>query len=88
MRLPLIGQNRSIFIGNLGLFWIYFDGLMENAWYYPYTARSFVRVFVCSFVRAHRLSASATAFSSAALASAIAFALRDKTRQDKTVGGG
>jgi hypothetical protein len=24
MRLPFIGQNRSIFTGNLGLFWIYF----------------------------------------------------------------
>jgi hypothetical protein len=31
MRLPLIGKNRSIFIGNLGLFWIYFDRLMANA---------------------------------------------------------
>eukprot|EP01046_Picozoa_sp_COSAG06_P018673 COSAG06_NODE_1307_length_9916_cov_99.462361_13_plen_128_part_00 len=28
MRFPLIRQNRSIFIGNLGLFWIYFYGLM------------------------------------------------------------
>ena len=33
MRFPLIGQNRSIFIGNLGLFWIYLYGLMGNAWY-------------------------------------------------------
>jgi hypothetical protein len=31
MRLPLIGQNRSIFIGNLGLFWIYFDRRTTNA---------------------------------------------------------
>ena len=31
MRLPLIGQNRSIFIGNLGLFWIYIDRIIGNA---------------------------------------------------------
>ena len=33
MRFPLIRQNRSTFIGNLGLFWIHFYGLMGNAWY-------------------------------------------------------
>ena len=32
MRLALIGQNRSIFIGNLGLFWTYFDRRTTNAW--------------------------------------------------------
>ena len=31
MRFLLIGQNRSIFIGNLGLFWIYFDRIIGNA---------------------------------------------------------
>ena len=31
MRFPLIRKNRSIFIGNVGLFWIYFYGLMGNA---------------------------------------------------------
>jgi hypothetical protein len=33
LRFPLIGKNRSIFIGNLakGLFWIYFYRLMGNA---------------------------------------------------------
>ena len=31
MRLPLIGKNRSIFIGNSGLFWIYFYRLYTNA---------------------------------------------------------
>jgi hypothetical protein len=31
MRLPLIGKKRSIFIGNLRLFWIYFYRLMGNA---------------------------------------------------------
>jgi hexosaminidase len=31
MRFPLIGQNRSIFIGDLRLFWIYFYRLMGNA---------------------------------------------------------
>jgi hypothetical protein len=31
MRLPLIGQHRSIFIGNLGLCWIYFDRIIANA---------------------------------------------------------
>jgi hypothetical protein len=31
MRLPLIGKNRSIFIGNSGLFWIYFYRLTTNA---------------------------------------------------------
>eukprot|EP01046_Picozoa_sp_COSAG06_P018226 COSAG06_NODE_1261_length_10074_cov_21.232882_3_plen_152_part_00 len=30
-RLPSIGQNRSIFIGNLGLFWIYFGRIIANA---------------------------------------------------------
>eukprot|EP01046_Picozoa_sp_COSAG06_P042091 COSAG06_NODE_5317_length_3567_cov_2.205882_4_plen_106_part_00 len=32
MRFPLIRQNRTIFIGNLALFWVYFYGLMGNAW--------------------------------------------------------
>jgi hypothetical protein len=27
----LIGKNRSILMGNLGLFWIYFYRLMANA---------------------------------------------------------
>jgi hypothetical protein len=31
MLLPLIGQHRSIFIGNLGLYWIYFDRIIANA---------------------------------------------------------
>eukprot|EP01046_Picozoa_sp_COSAG06_P049030 COSAG06_NODE_7458_length_2499_cov_2.047917_1_plen_64_part_00 len=31
MRFLLNGQNRSIFIGNLGLFWICFDRIMGNA---------------------------------------------------------
>ena len=31
MRLLLIGQNRSIFIGTLGQFWICFDRIMANA---------------------------------------------------------
>jgi hypothetical protein len=31
MRFPLIRKNRSIFIGNLGLFGIYFYRLMGNA---------------------------------------------------------
>ena len=31
MRLPLIGQHRSIFIGDLGLCWIYFDRIIANA---------------------------------------------------------
>jgi hypothetical protein len=31
MRLPLIGKNRSIFIGNLRLFWIYFYRIIANA---------------------------------------------------------
>jgi hypothetical protein len=31
MRLPLIGESRSILIGNLGLLWIYFYRLMANA---------------------------------------------------------
>jgi hypothetical protein len=31
MRFPLIGDNRSIFIGNLRLFWIYFYRLIGNA---------------------------------------------------------
>jgi len=31
MHLPLIGQNRSIFMGNLGLFWICFDRRTTNA---------------------------------------------------------
>ena len=31
MRFLLIGQNRSIFIGNLGLFWICFDRIIGNA---------------------------------------------------------
>ena len=30
MRFPLIGQNRPMFIGNLGLFWIYFYRLMRK----------------------------------------------------------
>jgi hypothetical protein len=33
MRFPLIGQNRSIFIGNLGLFWICVDRIIGNAQY-------------------------------------------------------
>jgi hypothetical protein len=33
MRFPLIGKNGSIFIGNLRLFWIYFDRLMgTHSW--------------------------------------------------------
>jgi hypothetical protein len=35
MRLPLIGQNRPIFIGNLGIVWIYFYGLTIDASYGP-----------------------------------------------------
>ena len=31
MRFPLIGKNRSIFIGNLGLFWVHFYRLTTNA---------------------------------------------------------
>ena len=31
MRLPLIGQKKIHFIGNLRLFWIYFYRLMANA---------------------------------------------------------
>jgi hypothetical protein len=31
MRLPLIGKSRSIFIGNLGPFWVYFYRSMANA---------------------------------------------------------
>ena len=31
MRLPLIGKNRSIFIGNLRLFWIHFYRIIANA---------------------------------------------------------
>eukprot|EP01046_Picozoa_sp_COSAG06_P032822 COSAG06_NODE_3307_length_5528_cov_105.042918_4_plen_269_part_00 len=31
MRLLLIGQNRSIFIGSLALFWIYVDRIIANA---------------------------------------------------------
>ena len=30
MRFPLLRQHRSIFIGNLGLFWIYFYGRIKN----------------------------------------------------------
>ena len=30
MRFPLIGQNRSIFIGNLRLCWVYFYRLMRR----------------------------------------------------------
>ena len=37
MRFPLIRKNGPIFIGNLGLFWIYFYGFMGNAYlaWYP-----------------------------------------------------
>jgi hypothetical protein len=35
MRLPLIGQNRPIFIGNLGIVWIHFYGLTIDASYGP-----------------------------------------------------
>eukprot|EP01046_Picozoa_sp_COSAG06_P002389 COSAG06_NODE_84_length_25090_cov_20.561042_4_plen_98_part_00 len=31
MRFLSIGQNRSMFIGNSGLFWICFDRIIENA---------------------------------------------------------
>ena len=31
MRFLLIGQNRSISIGKLGLFWVYFDRIIGNA---------------------------------------------------------
>jgi hypothetical protein len=31
MRLPLIGRHRCIFIGNLGLCWVYFDRIIANA---------------------------------------------------------
>ena len=30
MRLPLIGQNGSVFIGNLGLFWVYFGSILTE----------------------------------------------------------
>ena len=38
MRFLLFGQNGSIFIGNLGLFWIDFDRLIRNAYYAPLPA--------------------------------------------------
>ena len=48
MRLPFIGQNRSIFTGNLGLFWIYFYRRTTYAYTYSSYSTMHSRSITCA----------------------------------------